>query len=296
MQLGVSSFAFGWAVSTPSPPAPHLFDANALLAFAAGHHVPVIQFGDNLPLHAMEDGALMEFARRAHSHRIAIETGARGLTPEHLHRYSELSQRVDARLLRFVIDGQGYEPAADEVIAIIRGALPALRAANVVLGIENHDRFPGAVLRRLIDDVDSENVGVCLDTANSLGAGEGIGEVLRQLAPVCVNLHVKDFAIERLPYLMGFTVSGRSLGEGMLPLQTVLATVERHGRCQTAVVELWTPPEPEITATLAWEADWAVASVNRLRAALDSSGTPGTATAPGRIALSDRGRSRSQLD
>jgi hypothetical protein len=83
---------------------------------------------------------------------------------------------------------------------------------------------------------------------------------------------------------MGFTVSGRSLGEGMLPLQTVLATVERHGRCQTAVVELGTPPEPAITATLARAADWPFASVNLRRAALYSSGTPGTATAPVRNA------------
>jgi sugar phosphate isomerase/epimerase len=83
-----------------------------------------------------------------------------------------------------------------------------------------------------------------------------------------VNLHVKDFAIERLPYLMGFTVTGRALGEGMLPLDRVLAAVDAHGRCSTAVVELWPPPEADTTATLAKEMRWAKQSVDVLRQAL----------------------------
>ena len=75
MQLGVSSYAFGWAVSTSSPPAPHVFDADALLAFAARHRVPVIQFGDNLPLHALGASELATFVTRARTQGVAIETG-----------------------------------------------------------------------------------------------------------------------------------------------------------------------------------------------------------------------------
>jgi sugar phosphate isomerase/epimerase len=268
MQLGLSSFAFGWAVSTPIPSAPAVFSADTLLDLAIAHRVPVIQFGDNLPLHTLNDAALDAFAKRARASHVAIETGARGLTPEHLQRYIALSRRIDARLLRFVIDAKDYEPCFDDVVAIIRDALPALRAANVILGIENHDRFSSATLRRLIDTVASEHVGICLDTANSLGAGEGIREVLRHLAPVCVNLHVKDYAIERLSYLMGFTITGRALGEGMLPLDEVLDAVAAGKRCATAVVELWPPPEKDPAATLAKEAAWAAQSIHVLRTAL----------------------------
>lgn len=269
MKPGISSFAFGWAVATPSPPAPGSFTADTLLDFAVAHDVPVIQFGDNLPLHAIERAELDAFAARARAKGIAIEAGARGLTAEHLDAYIELSRRIGATLLRFVIDAKDYAPHAEAVVRLVRHAVPALESAGVVLGIENHDRFPSATLRRMIDAVGSRHVGVCLDTANSLGAGEGINEVIGHLAPVCVNLHVKDFAIERLPHLMGFTVSGRSLGQGMLPLAAVLAAVARHGRCGTAVVELWTPPEKEIAATLAKEARWAEESVAVLRAVLD---------------------------
>jgi len=268
MRLGISSFAFGWAVGTPAPPAARAFTADTLLDFALAQRVPVVQFGDHIPLHLDAPTKLDAFAARAHAAGVTIETGARGLTADHLDRYIAVSRRLDARVLRFVIDGKGYEPAFADIVAIVRDALPALRAANVTLGIENHDRFTCATLRRLVDTLASDHVGICLDTANSLGAGEGIGEVLTQLAPVCVNLHVKDYAIERLSYLMGFTITGRALGEGMLPLEHVLNSVAAHGRCTTAVVETWPPPESEISATLAKEQRWAESSVAHLHTAL----------------------------
>jgi len=272
MRIGVSSFAFGWAVGAPASPDASAFSADTLLDFAVAHQVPVIQFGDNVPLQHCTVAELDALAARARTAEIAIETGARGLTAEHLERSIMISRRLDARVLRFVIDGAKgdphYEPEFSDVIAIIRESVPALRAANLTLGIENHDRFPGAMLRRLVENISSQHVGICLDTANSFGVGEGIGEVLRELAPVCVNLHMKDYIIERLPWLMGFTVVGRSLGQGMLPIDLVLDTVASHGRCHTAVVETWPPPEPEFAATLAKERLWAEESVVTLRAAL----------------------------
>jgi sugar phosphate isomerase/epimerase len=275
MQLGVSSFAFGWAVANTDRSVGPAFTADSLLDFALEQRASAIQFGDNLPLHEVDDDALDAFAARARNKSVAIETGARGLTAEHLERYVRISRRLGARFLRFVIDAKGYEPDVTTVHAIIRNALPALRTANVVLGIENHDRFPCAVLRRLVDEIGDEHVGICVDTANSLGGGEGINEVIKTLAPVCVNLHVKDYAIERLPYLMGFTISGRSLGGGMLPLDRVLAAVAAHGRCPTAVVELWPPPESTPAATLAKEARWARESTQVLEAALTRLTEPG---------------------
>jgi 3-oxoisoapionate decarboxylase len=61
---------------------------------------------------------------------------------------------------------------------------------------------------------------------------------------------------------MGFTVSGRALGRGMLPIEVTLSAAEQSGRCASAIIEVWTPPEPEIGATLAKEARWAEESVS----------------------------------
>ncbi len=117
-----------------------------------------------------------------------------------------------------------------------------------------------------MEEIGHERVGICLDTANSLGAGEGIGEVAAALAPWTVNLHIKDYAIARLPYLMGFTITGRPAGSGALDLEAVLATLRPFGRCATAILELWTPPEPDIADTIAKEHGGAVESLEWLKA------------------------------
>ena len=117
----------------------------------------------------------------------------------------------------------------------------------------------------MIEAAGCERIGVCLDTANSLGAGEGLEAVLAELAPLTVNLHLKDFSIERVPHLMGFTVTGRPAGRGFLDVPVLLAQLASFNRCHTAILELWTPPEPELAGTMAKEETWAAQSLEFLR-------------------------------
>jgi sugar phosphate isomerase/epimerase len=179
-----------------------------------------------LPLIEFDAARIQRLAERAARDGIELEIGGQHLTRENLASFGELARRLRAPILRFVIDAPGYHPAPDEVVQIIRAALPYLE--GITLGIENHDRFPARVLRDMIEAVGSESVGVCLDTANSLGAGEGIREVAEVLAPYTVNLHIKDFTVERLPYLMGFTVSGCPAGDGMLNVPELLQQLQPY--------------------------------------------------------------------
>jgi len=113
--------------------------------------------------------------------------------------------------------------------------------------------------------VASDRIGVCLDTANSLGAGEGLDTVLRELGPLTVNLHIKDFHVTRVPHLMGFNVDGRPAGKGFLDVPRLLQQLAPFQRCETAVFELWTPPELRLEDTIAKEGDWAVQSLEFLK-------------------------------
>jgi len=196
---------------------------------------------------------------------LEIELGARGLTEHHLHTYLQLCRELGAPLLRFVADHDDYEPSAADLTALLRNATSELSSAGVTLGLENHDRWPAVVLRQIIDAVAHPAVGVCLDTANSLGAGEGLEHVAALLAPVTVNLHVKDVAITRVPSQMGFIVEGRPLGDGQLPLRRTIDLVRAMGRCQSIVLEAWTPPLPEMAETVRREAAWAEESVLTLK-------------------------------
>jgi 3-oxoisoapionate decarboxylase len=271
MSVGVGSFAFGWAVGHARPP----FDEHALLAFAHRHAVRVVQLADNLPVHRWRRERLEQFADAAHAAGVSIELGARGLTDAHLAEYLDLCRQCRAPLLRFVADAEAYEPSADDLTALIRNAGTALAAAGVMLALENHDRFPAAVLRRVIERAGAENAGICLDTANSLGAGEGLAAVTDILAPLTVNLHVKDVRIARLPHSMGFLIEGRPLGQGQLPIAETLERVRRHGRCASVILEAWTPPAATMEETIVQELADADASIERLKALVTISPSSG---------------------
>lgn len=263
MQLGLSSYTFGWAVGVRGHEPAQPLDEHGLLDKCQAHGVKLLQIGDNLPLHTFGEERLHRLASRAVRDGIQIEVGARRLTVERVAEYAAMARHLDAKLIRFVIDDADYHPKPDAVSGVLRDA--ALLLDGLTLGIENHDRFPAATLRNIIETAGDNRIGVCLDTANSLGAGEGIETVVATLAPLTVNLHVKDFHIERVPHLMGFTVSGRPAGAGFLDVSGLLKWLAPFGRCRTAILELWTPPEPDVQQTIAKESSWAVQSLEYLK-------------------------------
>jgi len=263
MILGLSSYTFPWAVGVRGHEPVCALDENGLLDRCHQHGVKLLQIGDNLPLAQFDAPRLDRLASRAKSESIQLEIGARRLTVERVVEHIALGRRVGARLLRFVIDDADYHPTPQVVSKILKECAPLLD--GMILGIENHDRFSATVLRELIESAASSHIGVCLDTANSLCAGEGIGAVAAVLAPITVNLHIKDFDITRVPHLMGFTVAGRPAGSGMLDLPELLRQLKSFERCASAVLELWTPPEAQLEKTIAKEAAWAVQSLAFLR-------------------------------
>jgi sugar phosphate isomerase/epimerase len=262
IHLGLSSYTFGWAVGVPGFEPARPLDEQGLLDKVREHGLRLLQVGDNLPLHALEETRLAAFAERAVSDGVEIEVGTRRLTVERVDAYVRLARRLGSKLIRIVIDDTDYHPTPSDVAAVLRECAGLLD--GVSLGIENHDRFPARVLRDMIERAGCERIGVCLDTANSLGAGEGIEVVAQTLAPLVLNLHIKDFHIARVPYQMGFTVAGRPAGNGFLDLPRLLQQLE-GSPCRTAVLELWTPHGARVEETVATEAAWAAQSIQYLK-------------------------------
>jgi sugar phosphate isomerase/epimerase len=263
MILGLSSYTYGWAIGVPGHPPDGPMDEQQLLDCTLQHGLKLLQVCDNLPLWQLSPGRLERFAQRAAQEGVRLEVGSRRLTTSHVDELLDLARRVGAGLVRFVIDGPDFHPTPAEVVQTLREVAPRLNGLK--LGLENHDRLPAATLRGIVEDVGSESVGICLDTANSLGAGEGLATVLAELGPWTFNLHLKDFQVTRLPHAMGFRVEGRPAGEGLLDVPGLLEALAVHGRCETAVLELWTPPEAFLPETLAKEAAWVGRSLAYLK-------------------------------
>lgn len=263
MKLGLSSYTFGWAVGVPGHSPEHPLDEHGLLDQCHAHGLRVLQIGDNLPLHSFDAERLGKFAERAARENVQLEVGARGLRPNRLADYARIARQLKAKLIRFVIDDVDYHPEPATVTAVLKECMALLD--GLTLGLENHDRFPARIFRGMVESAGSDGVGVCLDTANSLGCGEGLATVLRELGPLAVNLHIKDFSIRRVSHLMGFTVEGRPAGQGFLDVPRILKELAEVKRCETAILEMWTPPEPILADTIAKEALWAQQSVGYLK-------------------------------
>jgi sugar phosphate isomerase/epimerase len=230
--------------------------------------VGVVQFGDNLPLDRLPAHELRSFATYAFDQGITVELGIRGIAPDHVRRYLRLAEHLQVSILRVVTATAEYQPGAEEIIAAMNAILPDLSSASVCLALENHDCFASRTLAGIVEQLGSQSVGICLDTANSLGALEGPDVVARTLAPWTVNLHVKDVIVRRLDHGLGFIVEGCPAGQGQIDLPGLLALLRRHKRDPNVILEQWTPPGEKVTETIAREKAWAETGIGYLRTLL----------------------------
>ena len=265
MILGLSSFAFGWSIGIGENSSSHPMRENDLVEVTASHGLHCLQIGDNLPLHTFTEERKQALKVNLEKHNIRLEVGARKLTAEHFQHYIQLASFFNSRLLRFVIDGDDYQPDLSTISTLIKTFIPELEKRKITLGIENHDRFKGKDLAAMIQSVNHKQVGICLDCVNSMGAGEGLEYVVDILAPYTVNLHIKDFKAERLWHKMGFTITGTPAGDGLSNIPLILEKLNVFDRCETAVLEQWVPLDQDIETTCRKERDWASKSIQYLK-------------------------------
>jgi 3-oxoisoapionate decarboxylase len=266
VRLGVSSFTFSWAIGVTGSEPRSPLTVWGLLERAADLGVGVLQVADNLPLHRLTGDERLRLREEATARGISVEVGTRGVARDHLRRYVAIALELGSPVLRTVTDTADHRPGPEEIVAALGPLTPELEDAGVHLAIENHDRFSAPALVAMLEALDSEWVGVCLDTANSLGALEGPRETVAVLAPFAANLHLKDVAARRVPSQLGMVIEGTPAGRGQVDLPWVVEQVRKRGRSgANAILELWTPPEATLEATLSKESLWAQESVRYLR-------------------------------
>jgi sugar phosphate isomerase/epimerase len=265
MQFGISSYTFTWAVGVPDSRPLRPLSAVGLIDKARISGLNLVQIADNLPLEVMKEEQILDLYRYSAEQNVKIEMGSRGLTTEHTFKCLETAARLHSPILRMVIDRPGYEPDLKGIIKVISGLVPEFRNRKIKLAIENHDRLKACQFEEIIRTVDSEWVGICLDSVNSMGAGEGFETVSELLIPYTFNLHIKDFTIFRASHKMGLIIEGRPAGKGMLDIKKLVHALSETGRCHSAILELWTPPEPAIADTIRKEEKWAAESIEYLK-------------------------------
>jgi sugar phosphate isomerase/epimerase len=264
---GISSYTYTWAIGVPGKEPKKPMTIFKLIDKAVEFGVQVVQVADNLPLDQFSKTNLLKIKNYAADLQIRIEVGSKKMTTENLESYIELATFFESPIVRFVIDGDGFQPQLQEIRQILESAVPVLEKNKIVLAIENHDRFKSGDFIKMVETAGSDSVAICLDSVNSMGAGEGLETVIGNLSPLTVNLHVKEFTVKRVFHKMGFVIEGCPLGEGMLPLAALIKQVPE--KCKSAILEQWTPPEETIEETIVKEARWAEQSIKYLKNVLN---------------------------
>lgn len=265
MKLGISSFTYGWAVGITGYEPVKPMGFMELIERTHDFGLSILQVGDNLPLDRLTHAELQKGKEMMERYGIELELGIRGLRDSRMEIYMQLCRFFSSRLLRVVIDEPGYEPAEEEIIGILKKWVPRLQAEGVTVGIENHERLKAAQLAYIIRQVDSPWVGICLDTANSLGALEGLDTVADTLIPYTVNLHAKDISVRRLASQLGFEITGTVSGEGMLNMEDLVKRVSVNGRNVNCILEQWTAYTGDLERTIDKEALEAEKGVHNLQ-------------------------------
>jgi len=111
-------------------------------------------------------------------------------------------------------------------IKSLQRAEPIVRKHRVKLAVENHKDWRTDEFVRILQDLNSEWIGVTLDTGNNISLLEDPMKVVAGLAPYSFSVHLKDMAVEE--YEDGFLLSEVNLGEGYLDIEGMIATIKKH--------------------------------------------------------------------
>jgi len=273
MNIGIGSYCLTWSIGVNGWPLPACpMQAIDLLDLAISAGADRVQLADNLPLDKLTTQALHQLADKAEKSGMPIEIGLRGSEPERLLEYLSIAGTLKAGLVRTLLTERDLGICREHLSSV----LPLYAAAGVTLALENHGLHSSSELAGLIDGLrkgmaatEAALIGCCLDTVNSFGSLEGPEPVIRNLAPLAVNLHLKDFTIRRHTHQMGFEIIGTPAGKGRLDIPALLKTVRESawaaGRQAPGIIlELWVPWQGDIDATIHVERQWLAESLEWL--------------------------------
>lgn len=260
MKFGIGSYAYAWSIGVPGKLPESPMTIYEFIDRAEDLQVSCVEIDDNIPLISYSSEELVDIKKYAISKGVEIVVGMQRMTADNVMDHISIAEILGSPFLRVMVDEKDYYPSSEECVSIIKEVVPELEKRNIALAIENHDRFSVEIFRDIIIKSGSDYVKICLDTVNSYGATESIEKAAKILGPYAINLHLKEFCVQKMWHNMGFIIEGAPLGKGRLPVKWILDKVSKN--CKTTILELWTPPEKDIESTVKKEQKWVVESVN----------------------------------
>jgi len=107
----------------------------------------------------------------------------------------------------------------------IESVAPIVEKYKIPLAIENHKDWLIPHMLQMLKRIDSEYVGVCIDTNNSFALLEDPMDLVKAYAPWAHAVHLKDMAV--CEYEDGFLLADVAFGEGVLDLPRIVDIIRK---------------------------------------------------------------------
>ncbi|MDC0325622.1 sugar phosphate isomerase/epimerase [bacterium] len=144
------------------------------------------------------------------------------------------AKEAGANIHRVALGGRRYEQfdkleqfkaARERAWMKLRLAEPIATKHRVKIGIENHKDWRITDMMAFMNELNSEYMGTCIDTGNSISLMEHPLETIQAFAKYAVTTHIKDMAVKE--YEDGFLLSEVPIGEGFLHMNHLFDICEK---------------------------------------------------------------------
>jgi sugar phosphate isomerase/epimerase len=256
MKIGLGTYCFRWSIGHKDRVPEKPMTAMEILDFAIAEGCAVVQYADNLPLDKLSCEEIDALAKKARQNNVVLELGTQSFDASQVRVYLDIAKRIDAPILRIALDGEDAATSIEDLAAAFKPLLVIAREIGCKIAIENHFNYPSQQMVTLLEAVNDDHLGVCLDVANSICAKEWPEETIKLLAPFTINLHLKDYDIIPDFYGAGFTISGRPLGQGRTDIDFTLNALKAQPKDMSLIVEHWLPYEGTPGEVYQREIEW----------------------------------------
>ncbi len=118
-----------------------------------------------------------------------------------------------------------YREAANQAWKSITLAEPQLRRRRMKIAIENHKNLRIPEMLDLMNRIQSEYVGVCVDFGNNYALMEDPLDIAEEFAKYALSSHIKDHRLKE--YERGFLLEDAPLGEGVMDLKRIVGILRQ---------------------------------------------------------------------
>ena len=268
-RLAVSSFAFRYNIGFDGFEPPRRLSTAGFLERAHALGFQGVQLCENLGILKMTQNELTQIRELARKLGLFIEVGMNGAEKDNLEKHLGIALSLSSNFLRVVLGGRSCKKndeiagAVSHYIDTIRSVLPLFKSKNIQVGIENHFDLPTPALRKIVDTINDNNLGLILDTTNCIHFLERPEEALEICRGRIVSVHLKDYCVKKVE--AGHFISGTVLMDGELNVQLFLDC------CENIVMEMTVRRPENYTPdqVVEWEDQAVAASARKLMSCLN---------------------------